>query len=149
VWSHISNKFLSPGITRHGYYIVVLVNDTGKYTKTVHRLVANAYIPNPQNKHDINHIDANKTNNDIDNLEWVTRIENCAHAAKLDLYEPQRAATSKGVKQLDPKTLEVITVHRSATAAAIALGKPGSRAHIGRCCKDSNKTAGGFKWQYA
>ena len=48
--------------------------------KKVHRIVAEAWIPNPENKPEVNHIDANRQNNCIDNLEWVTRQENCTHA---------------------------------------------------------------------
>jgi len=61
-----------------GYLYVSLLHDGVK--KYVHRLVAEAFIPNPENKKYVNHIDENKTNNHVDNLEWVTAKENSAHS---------------------------------------------------------------------
>lgn len=64
----------------HGYPICSLVTDGRRRTKSIHRLVAMAFIPNPKNKRDVNHKDLNKENNNIDNLEWMTRSENMKHA---------------------------------------------------------------------
>lgn len=73
-----------------GYYKVDLYNNGDCSTKRVHRLVAEAFIPNPDNKPDINHIDGNKRNNSADNLEWVTKSENIQHAFRtgLNKYHP-------------------------------------------------------------
>ena len=69
-----------------GGYFVVNVNVNGKHTTgLVHRLVASAFVPNPNNKPEVNHIDGNKENNCADNLEWVTAKENIAHARKTGL----------------------------------------------------------------
>jgi hypothetical protein len=77
VFSSHTNKFLSQEIDRSGYKIVTL----RKYNKhfKVHRLVAETYIPNQENKPQVNHIDRNRSNNNLSNLEWVTSKENAMH----------------------------------------------------------------------
>lgn len=62
-----------------GYLTINLFKDGEGTNLRVHRLVAQAFIPNPENKPEVNHIDENKTNNRVDNLEWVTRGENNTH----------------------------------------------------------------------
>lgn len=67
-----------------GYMKVNLYDSAGKCKKKyVHRLVAEAFIPNPLNKPNVNHIDANVKNNNVNNLEWCTQSENILHAVKL------------------------------------------------------------------
>jgi len=75
-----------------GYPVVTLVVRPLKLKKTftVHRLVANVYIPNPEQKPEVNHIDGVKTNNCISNLEWNTGSENCQHAIRTGLAKPPR-----------------------------------------------------------
>lgn len=76
----IEEKILTQNITNWGYYRVALYkNGTRKYHR-VHRLVAKAFIDNPNNKEQVNHIDGNKLNNHVSNLEWCTRLENMYHA---------------------------------------------------------------------
>ncbi len=80
VWSkprhRVKGKYLPARDNGRGYLRVKLSNDGIVKNIRVHRLVASHYIPNPENKPEINHIDGDKTNNSIENLEWVTRIEN-------------------------------------------------------------------------
>lgn len=73
-------KLLKPSITKDGYAWVRLTNETGKKEFRVHRLVASEFVENVQNKEQVNHIDGNKLNNKVDNLEWSTRNENMQHA---------------------------------------------------------------------
>lgn len=79
-------KILKPGIDKYGYEKVILTNGRKiRKTYTVHRLVALAFIPNPDNKPTVNHIDGNKRNNNVDNLEWATWKEQKIHAWKNNL----------------------------------------------------------------
>ena len=70
----------------HGYYRVELNKDGKSTSFLVHRLVASTFIPNPENKREVNHIDGNPSNNHLDNLEWVTSSENKFHAYRIGLH---------------------------------------------------------------
>lgn len=80
----ITKYNLKPYENMNGYYQVSLY-DQDKKSKTIHRLVAEAFIPNPENKETVNHIDGNKLNNCVINLEWATRQEQMDHAYKFKL----------------------------------------------------------------
>ena len=75
------NKTSSKGY----YYHVCLCNGSWQKNFKVHRLVATAFIPNPHNKAEVNHIDGNKINNIVTNLEWNTHVENCQHSCDTGL----------------------------------------------------------------
>jgi len=70
----------------NGYFDLRLYSEKSERSFLVHRLVAIAFIPNPHLKNQVNHIDSNKQNNNVENLEWVTEQENTAHAVKNNLY---------------------------------------------------------------
>lgn len=78
--------YLSPYVGTNGY---VVVNIVGK-PYYVHRLIAIAFIPNPEHLPEINHIDCNKTNNELSNLEWCTRQQNAKHAQENGLYAKKK-----------------------------------------------------------
>ena len=70
------------------YNMVALCNEGDSRSETVHRIVAEAFIPNPENKPCVNHIDGNKKNNHVSNLEWCTYSENINHAVETGLIPP-------------------------------------------------------------
>lgn len=81
------NHFITPETTQKGYLRVDLYDATGKRKHhKVHRLVADAFIPNPEKKPQVNHKDGNKQNNSITNLEWVTDEENKAHQGMMQKW---------------------------------------------------------------
>jgi hypothetical protein len=96
--SLIKGKLLSTRINNWGYVSVRLNKEGKTFTRLVHRLMAEVYIPNPANKKYINHINADKTDNSLLNLEWVTHKENVIAAYKLGLNSKSiKVADSKGI----------------------------------------------------
>lgn len=87
-----------PKDSSYGY--VALYNSEGSKTETVHRIVANHFIPNPENKPCVNHKDGDKTNNCVDNLEWCTYSENINHAVDMGLY-PEAVKTENILMRID------------------------------------------------
>lgn len=77
-----------------GYAYLMLYLNSKHYKRFVHRLVAQAFIDNPENKAEVNHIDGNPRNNNVDNLEWTTRKENLAHAMATGLVDCRRKIRS-------------------------------------------------------
>lgn len=93
-----------------GYKKVSINNASGKRdTLSVHRLVAKAFVPNPENKPQVNHIDGNKENNNASNLEWVTHGENSRHAVKLGLQKGKPGESHPLSKVTEAEVIEMIT----------------------------------------
>lgn len=119
-------------------YIKVDLRHNGTMrTKHVHRLVAEAFIPNPKNKTDVNHIDGDKHNNAISNLEWCSRSENMKHCK--EVLNKNAGRPPRPVKCLETGKIYV-TLHQASSETGIPLGS------IVNNLKDSSRFAGGFHW---
>jgi hypothetical protein len=100
IYSTKYNKLreLKPGYHggyRGGYYVIILCNNGKRITKQIHRLVAETYITNPDNLPQVNHIDENKLNNHVSNLEWVTNHQNAIHSKCRWIYEVENIITGE------------------------------------------------------
>lgn len=160
------------GMSRQ-YKSVTLCKNGKLKTHTVHRIVAEAFIPNPMNKEEIDHIDTNPLNNEVTNLRWCTRSENNLNALtrihksqskrgelnpmhksrltgerlriKQEADKKRAEKVSRRVKQMSDG--EVITTYRNAVEAWEATGV--CKENINRCCNGKRKTAGGYVWEFA
>ncbi len=135
---------------RGGYRFVGLMGLSAK-TKPIHRLVALAFIENPENKPHVNHKDKNRGNNHVDNLEWATAAENNKHKSETLI---QTTNQNLEIYRLDKITEEILEKYESIMDAArwcfeqgFAKHEVSLRAEIGNCIKGINKTSGGFKWR--
>lgn len=138
VWSYKSNKFLSQRYDKYGYLRVTLINDDKKMkTELIHKLVALAYIPNPDGKETVNHKDENKENNCVSNLEWMTRQENLNYGTR---GQRQSDKVSKPVR-----CIETGIIYKNTLVASKEIGI--SATSIYNCVNGKSKTAGGFHWE--
>ena len=109
---------------------------------SVHRIVANAFIPNPNGYTEVNHKDYNRSNNCVDNLEWVSSSQNKYHAF---LKEENKKSRGKAVNQYTKEGI-LIKTFDTITEAAQALGC--CVAAISNCCLRRTKTSQGFLWSF-
>lgn len=97
IFSLKSMRFLSQNNkTKAGYPRVQMFNEYGFKWQTIHRLVAETYLPNPENKAQVNHMDGNKANNMLCNLEWMTQSENIQHSFDIGLRPISEAVRESG-----------------------------------------------------
>jgi hypothetical protein len=137
---------------KSGYYNISLVTDKNKQTFKVHRLVALAFIENPENKQEVNHKDKNKLNNHVSNLEWMTRRENNIHRCEGAKITSNK---NKVVLRIDVSTNEILEKYNSIELAGTWAFNNGytktthnGRNSIGNCLSGLSKIAYKFKWEY-
>jgi hypothetical protein len=146
VGNHKHNKILKPTLNNKGYEVVYPSSPDNygyKISCQVHRLVGEAFIPNPENKPQINHKDGNKRNNNDWNLEWVTNLENHEHKIEHglipDTHKPKR------IGQYD-KEGNLIATFDSIYAGAQSVDT--TQYVISRAVNGLRKTAKGYIWKY-
>lgn len=140
VWSYKRQINLKTPPDNRGYSIVSLIDDNGvQRTKKVHRLVAEHFIPNPFGLETVNHKDEDKRNNDVDNLEWMTRGDNIRYGTGIERSAKGR---SKAIY-----CIELDKVFESLTKAAQELDI--SCGNLSMAVRSASRTCGGYHWRYA
>ena len=149
-----TNRILKKQIDKDGYLTINLSKKGKIKGKKIHRLVAEAFIDNYDNKKEINHIDGIKTNNCIDNLEWVTHDENMKHAWDNNLIKPFcgkgiKSKKAKIIYQINPVNNEIINIYYGNRDVERKTGY--DHSSISKCCNNRKgyKTYHGYKWEYA
>ena len=139
---HLKGKTLPVYIDGNGYKSIALISRYKSTPAQLHRLLAFAFIPNPDNKPILNHIDGNKLNNSLNNIEWCTYSENLTHAIHTGLHKCE-----KPINQLCPITNSIIETFRSIKEAARETNI--DRQNISSVCMGKRAKAGGFNWEYS
>ncbi|MBE6156988.1 MAG: hypothetical protein E7161_04530 [Firmicutes bacterium] len=160
VKSLYNNIIRKPRIGKNGYYYITLWKNGKCKSKKNHRLVAEAFIPNPDNLPQVNHKDGNKLNNCVDNLEWCTASYNVRHAIKNGLFN-----TNNLFKCGKENPMHNIKIEDNPHAKCVlqydlrgnfikkwnSVKMPATELkinHIDACCRGERKTAGGYIWKY-
>lgn len=152
-YSHINKiTIMAFHYNKKGYTRVHLTkNKIDKYV-SVHRLVANAFIPNPNNYPQVNHIDGNKLNNCVDNLEWCTNKYNFQHALKLGLFDNRlhkKGFHTKNARAVNQYDLEGNFIKHWDYILDASKELNISHSSIYRCCNKKIKKPKNYIWEYA
>lgn len=148
------HRKLKPQISHNGYLSVSLCVDGKKQSKRINRLVAEAFIPNPENKPEVNHKNGNKKDNRVANLEWATRSENIQHSFRvLCRIHPKGMLGKTGLQNKRCKSVLGTNIKTGETTKYISLtdaaNKTGARtSNIYHCCIGKLNQTGGYYWKY-
>lgn len=131
------------------YYVELTMNDGNKKKFYIHRLVAQAFIPNPDNLPEVNHIDEDKSNNSVDNLNWISKKGNNNYGTKVVRTQITRnknhCANAEKPVICKNSNNEIVAVFNSIQEAARLTSA--YRANIQACLSGKRKTAGGYFWE--
>lgn len=138
----------------HGYLGINFWVCGKSYRKLVHRLVAEAFIPNPENKPEINHKNGIRNDNRVENLEWVTHSENMKHAYKVLGRKISGSYANHPFGKDNPLSKIVFQIQNGEIIATFYGISEAEREtgikfkNISAVCRGKRKTAGGFQWEY-
>ena len=129
-----NGKEIKPSVQPNGYVKVYLYKDDKRFVRYLHRLVAEAFIPNPDHLPEVNHKDRDKSKCESSNLEWTSRQGNMIHGK------------GRAVNQI--LNGKVIRTFQTISQAADAVGDKSHGANIHRCLTGKRPTAYGYEWRY-
>lgn len=135
-------KILKLRKDKKGYTVVTLSKNSKTILKKVHRLVAETFMPNPNNYPQVNHKDENKSNNNINNLEWCTNEYNRNYGTRND-------RATKGIIKAKGKKIRCITTGEIFNTIAEGARKYNlHRSNLTICCQGKTKKCGEMEWEY-
>ena len=140
-------KLMEPSYDGQGYLKVKLSKNKETKQCYVHRLVAETFITNPENLPEVNHIDEDKTNNRVDNLEWKSHKDNINHGTR-----NERAAKANTNGKLSKRVLQLSLTGdliREWPSTMECERNGFHQGHVADCCNGKQKTHKGFRWEYA
>ena len=151
-----TNNTLKFRKSSRGYLTITIRKKSKVYCYLVHRLVAETFLPNPNNYPQVNHIDGNKSNNIVDNLEWCTASNNQKHAYRIGLHvndtQKMKRMNEKSKLKIKKKVIQydlngnIINEFESLKDAEFQTKI--KYQYISNCCRGKTKTAGKFIWKY-
>lgn len=146
---HRKERFLKLNTNPLGYVIIYLYDIKGKKrTIPLHQIVAKTFIPNPENKPEIDHIDGNKLNNSTYNLRWVTHKENCSNPLTSKKQKDFIGEKAKHRKSICAYTLEGIFIGKWPTITMAAKETGTCRHSISSAAKGKYKSSNNLIWKY-
>jgi hypothetical protein len=130
VWSKTKNCFMKLNYNKNGYVYISLTHNGVREGISIHRLIAQLFIPNPNNKKTVNHKDGNKLNNNVNNLEWMTHSENIKHAFSSNIrkysqnegFKNQRGSGNYQSKLTEENIIEIRNSKLKGTELATKFG---------------------------
>lgn len=150
VYNHfVKERILTPVVLKKGYLQIRLHNKQNTRGFKIHRLVAEAFIPNPENKPQVNHINGVKTDNRIGNLEWVTAKENMQHASAHKLLCDVSGNKNPNCKKINQYDLDSNFIKQWSSISDITNKLKIDRHCITKCCTHKIDKSHGYIWRYA
>lgn len=147
-YAPVRRRILKPQLNKDGYLMVRLFNNSKQLDISVHRLVALNFIPNPHKYLQVNHLDEIKTNNRVENLEWVTPKMNCNYGTKQTRFVSKMKNTSKFSKPVIGVNIkDGSKIFFPSTQEAKRNGF--SQGNIASCCRGERKYHKGYFWHFA
>ena len=149
-------KLLKNNINNMGYCYLYLKKDNISKKFYLHRLVAQAFIPNPENKKEVNHIDCDPLNNAVSNLEWVSHKENMGYMSKLGRSDKKGSWLNKIIQSNSKHWKPVLQIDKVSKKVIREYSKLKEVKEFGFlpssvcvCCRNIRKTHKGYIWRYA